>query len=558
MHRIDQGGATARRRRAASTALATALAVAIGSLATVAHARDDEAAAQARAAIARHGAELHATAAEQHEVHGTTQDASGARHVRFTRRYRGLRVRGGDFVVHLDGAGRYAHASSGLTAPITLSTTPGISAGAAAARARTRFAGTIESVDGGELVVDATGGRGRLAWEHRIVGWGPDGEIPSRLHVLTDAHTGAHIASWDEIIRVVGTGRSLYSGTVAIDAAYNDGYSLPYAMMDGSHGGNTVCDMQNGTSLCMLFEDADNVWGDGTTSDRQSAAVDAAYGAAVTFDYFKKVHGRSGVLGDGNGVPSRVHYGKYCRDAFWDGSQMTFCDAERWGRRSSPLTSLEIVAHEMTHGISDATANFMHTGEPGALAEATSDIFGAMVEFFADNPSDPPGYLVGEQVHAAGGATPMRYMYDPALDGESHGCWSSTTKDAEIHASSGVASHFFFMLAEGSGNTSFGFSPTCGSAPAVAGIGRSAAERIWFRALSTYFTSSTSYVDTANPSNTARAHTLQAATDLFGRCGRQYRAVQAAWTAVNVAGPDEVCPPILPETLTVILGALLD
>ncbi|MEV4418014.1 proprotein convertase P-domain-containing protein, partial [Catellatospora sp. NPDC049609] len=78
--------------------------------------------------------------------------------------------------------------------------------------------------------------------------------------------------------------------------------------------------------------------------------------------------------------------------------------------------------------------------------------------------------------------------------------------------------------------------------PAVVGIGRTKAEKIWYRALDVYFTSSTRYVLTSNPGNTARAYTLSAATDLYGLCSLEYKTVQAAWTSVNVAGNDAACP----------------
>jgi hypothetical protein len=110
-----------------------------------------------------------------------------------------------------------------------------------------------------------------------------------------------------------------------------------------------------------------------------------------------------------------------------------------------------------------------------------------------------------------------------------------------VHYSSGVANHFFFDLAEGTGATPYGTSPVCGSADPVAGIGREKAEKIWFRALDTYFVSNTRYVNAAAPGNTARAYSLSAAADLHGLCGTEYKAVQAAWSAVNVAGSD-YCP----------------
>jgi thermolysin metallopeptidase-like protein/proprotein convertase P-domain-containing protein len=179
-----------------------------------------------------------------------------------------------------------------------------------------------------------------------------------------------------------------------------------------------------------------------------------------------------------------------------------------------------------------------YSGESGGLNEATSDIFGSMVEFYAGNAVDPGDYDIGEKIDIFGTGEPLRYMYNPSLDGSSHSCWSTSTRNVDVHYSSGVANHFFFDLAEGTGSTAYGTSPVCGSAAPVTGIGRDKAEKIWFRALDTYFVSNTPYVNTATPSNTARAHSLSAAADLYGLCGTEYKAVQAAWNAVNVAGAD--------------------
>jgi Zn-dependent metalloprotease len=197
----------------------------------------------------------------------------------------------------------------------------------------------------------------------------------------------------------------------------------------------------------------------------------------------------------------------------------------------------------VTHGVTEnsVSGGLTYGGESGGLNEATSDIFGTMVEFYAADASHPANYLIGEQIDLFGNGNALRSMYDPTLDRVSHGCWSTTTKDVDVHFSSGVGNHFFFDLAEGTGNTKYGRSPICGSAPGVVGIGRDKAARIWYRALDVYFTSNTSYVDTANPANTARAYTLRAAQDLYGLCGTEYKAVRAAWTAVNVAGADAAC-----------------
>ncbi len=135
-----------------------------------------------------------------------------------------------------------------------------------------------------------------------------------------DAATGAVRESWDEIENVNGTGTGIYVGGVTISTTQASTSS--YSMVDPTHGNGRTCDMNNSTSgTCTTFTDTDNVWGTGTTSSRQSAAVDAHYGAALTFDYFKNNHNRNGIFNNGTGVPSRVHYGSSYVNAFWDGAR---------------------------------------------------------------------------------------------------------------------------------------------------------------------------------------------------------------------------------------------
>jgi Zn-dependent metalloprotease len=483
-------------------------------------------------------AAIAAASGESYTAYRTKVDPSGASHVRYTRTYQGLRVYGGDFVIHTKAGGAYAGTSVGLTAPLTLATAAKVTAVQAGKAATARFEGKVTATGTPELFVDASSGKGRLAWETVVSGWAPDGQTPSRLHVISDALTGAYIGEFDEIEHVNGTGASVYSGPVVVDTTLS---GSTYSMIDPSHGNGRTCDMNNGTSTCTTFTDADNAWGTGATSNRQSAAVDAHFGAATTFDYFKNVHGRNGIFGNGAGVPSRVHYGNAYVNAFWDGAQMTYGDGSG---NSRPLVSLDVAGHEMSHGVTEAVVSggLTYSGESGGLNEATSDIFGSMVEFYANTTADPGDYQVGEKININGNNTPLRYMYNPTLDGSSHGCWSTSTNSIDVHYSSGPGNHFFFNLAEGTGATAYGTSPVCGSAPAVTGIGRAKAEKIWYRALDVYFTSNTRYVNSSNPGNTSRAYTLSAATDLYGLCSTEYKAVQSAWTAVNVAGNDAVCP----------------
>lgn len=495
--------------------------------------------AAADRALRAHGADAKAATGDAFEVYRSEVDAGGAAHVRYTRTYHGLRVYGGDVVVHTDAKGAYAGTSNSLAEPLRLSVAPAVGAVAAQRAARAGFAGRVTATRAPQLMVDASSGTGRLAWESVVEGWAPDGQTPSVLHVVTDATSNAVLGSWDEIETVAGTGKTLYSGNVTVDTTASGG---TYRMSDPSHGGNTACDMNNSTSgTCTVFTDADNVWGTNATGSRQTAAADAYYGAAKTFDYFKNVHGRNGIFGNGTGVPSRVHYGNAYVNAFWDGSRMTYGDGSGNAR---PLVAIDVAGHEMSHGVTEnvVAGGLTYSGESGGLNEATSDIFGTMVEFYAANASDPGDYLIGEKININGNGKPLRYMYNPSLDGSSDSCWSTATKTKNVHYSSGVANHFFFNLANGTGATSYGTSPVCGSAPAVTGIGRSKAELIWFRAVNLYFTSNTSYVNTGNPANTARAYSLHAAADLYGTCSAEYKAVRASWTAVNVAGSDAACP----------------
>ncbi|OEV10382.1 peptidase, partial [Streptomyces nanshensis] len=123
-----------------------------------------------------------------------------------------------------------------------------------------------------------------------------------------------------------------------------------------------------------------------------------------------------GIAGDGKGALSRVHYGDNYVNAFWDDSCFCMTYGDGQGNKN-PLTSLDVAAHEMSHGVTSTTANLEYAGESGGLNEATSDIFAAAVEFHADSPDDVPDYLVGEKIDINGDGTPLRWMDEPSKDG---------------------------------------------------------------------------------------------------------------------------------------------
>ncbi|MFF0341038.1 M4 family metallopeptidase [Kribbella sp. NPDC004875] len=523
---------------AAATAVATTTALGLTSATTATGAPTASpvpspaaAVAKARTAITSHLTTLRATTADTFVVKDVIVDKDGSSHVRMDRTIGGLQVLGGDVVVHQAADGAFKGASLTLSRSANVARTPKVSVATATSKALTKG---LKSEGKPSLVIEARKGAPRLAYLVTTAGTQADG-TPSRVTTTIDALTGAKLVSEQHIETATGDGKSLYSGTVPLQTSTATG---GFTLTDATRGNGFTADANNKTDsiLCQLFQlgcpaptkfvDADNHWGTGSNTDRATAAVDAHYGAATTFDYYKSVHGRNGIFGDGKGVPSRVHYGSNYVNAFWDGKQMTYGDGDNVA--AGPLVSLDVAGHEMSHGVTEHTANLTYSGESGGLNEATSDIFGTLVEFYANNTSDPGDYYIGEKIMKDRPA--LRFMDKPSKDGTSPDCYSSDVGNLDVHYSSAIANHFAYLLAEGTGAKTIGGlphnGPTCNGST-LTGIGHDKLGKIWFRALTTYMTSGTTYAQ-------ARTATLNAATDLYGASSAEKAAVAAAWSAVSV------------------------
>jgi hypothetical protein len=358
-----------------------------------------------------------------------------------------------------------------------------------------------------------------------VIGGFQDDGTPSRLHVVTDATTGKKLFEYQGI--ETGVGNSEYSGQVTIGTTQS---GSSYTMTDNTRGGHRTYNLNHGTSgTGTLFSQSTDTWGDGTPTTATTAGVDAAYGAQETWDFYKNTFGRSGIRGDGAAAYSRTHYGNAYVNAFWDDGCfcMTYGDGSG---NTHPLTALDVAGHEMSHGVTSNTAGLNYSGESGGLNEATSDILGTGVEWYANNSSDPGDYLIGEKININGNGTPLRYMDQPSKDGHSKDNWSSGIGGLDVHYSSGPANHFFYLLSEGSGaKTVNGVnynSPTADGLP-VPGIGRDNALKLWYKALTERFTSTTNYAS-------ARTQSLQAAADLWGSGSDTYNTVANTWAAIGV------------------------
>lgn len=460
-------------------------------------------------------------------------------HTRVRQTVGGIPVWEGEAIVHLKADGEVSTVTDALKEAIAVNTEPNLSEKDAFDlavenyRGRSPLGGADNKI---QLFVYRGQERDHLVYRvetPRITGKGD----PSAPVVFIDAHTGEKVFEYDNL--QTGTGSSLYSGTVSISTTVS---GSTYYMEDttrrmGTFNMNSTGNETTGTGGTQSrYTDTDDNWN--TTIQR--AGVDAHYGAAQTYDYYQAVHGRNGINGSNGpgtttsavgGIPlvvSRVHFGTSGRynNAFWYNNQMSYGDGD--GVNFSPLTTIDVAGHEMTHGVTEYTANLTYANESGALNEAVSDIFGAMVELRADGGTVTSNtWLIGEDCYTPGtSGDALRSMSSPFTYGDPDHYsirYTGTADSGGVHTNSGIANHQFFLLAAGGTNRVSGIS--------VTGIGASASERIWYRALTTYMTASTNF-------SAARTATINAANDLFGAGGTQATAVAQAWCAVGVG----TCP----------------
>jgi len=496
-------------------------------------------------------------------------DALGEDHVRLDQSYKGVPVFEGEAIVHFRN-GRVRAVTDDLARGLALSVEPTVQKSEALAAAHAALAprGAYAYEPMAELVVAGLepGVAGRavryvLAYHvHTELENGP-GET-KHTDFLVDAHTGRILESWDTLrtAGATGSGQSQWYGTVSLSTnSTATGYELRDTTRGsgGTFGANVTTNLLNGTSgTGTIFTDADNAWGDGLQyngtagagANAQTAGVDGHRGMQATWDFYQNAFGRNGIDDAGKATFSRMHYSSQYDNAFWSDSCfcMTYGDGQVGG--SVGEADLDTAGHEMSHGVCAATANLQYRKESGGLNEANSDIFGTLVEFYTLNnatgsfiPSTPgpgvgPNHVTANYKmfeNSWGHAYPneaLRWMYKPSRDGHSPDFYSSTIGRLDVHYSSGVANHFFFLLAHGSqvdGLCDNIASPMTNGVASITGIGNDKAGRIWYRALTVYMTKRTNYAG-------ARIATLNAAADLYGAASTEYATVNTAWLAVNV------------------------
>ncbi|MEU1607067.1 M4 family metallopeptidase [Micromonospora matsumotoense] len=469
--------------------------------------------AQARAAAV--GAASSLVASRPGYLHASADDAfvqrpvissEGIQYVPYERTYKGLAVVGGDFVLATTATGEVTYASVAQQQSIgELSTTPKLTATAAERTARAQLR-KVTGVEGTTLVVHTLGARPALAWETTVTGTGSDG--PSRLTVDVDAVTGAVLGTQEHVVR--GTGTGAWNGPVTLNTTQS---GSTYSLKDPTVTNQSCQDAANNTT----FSGPDDVWGNGTGTSKETGCVDALFSAQTEHKMLSQWLGRNGANGSGGAWPIRV--GLNDQNAYYDGSQVQIGKntAGQW------IGSLDVVAHEIGHGIDDTTPGGISRGN---TQEFVADTFGAATEWFANEPAsyDAPDFLVGEKINLVGSG-PIRNMYNPSALGDAN-CYSSSIPSQEVHAAAGPGNHWFYLLAMGSNPTNGQpTSPTCNSST-VTGLGIQKAIKIMYNAMLLKTTSS-SYLK-------YRTWTLQAAKTLYPGSCTEFNTVKAAWDAVSL------------------------
>jgi Zn-dependent metalloprotease/subtilisin-like proprotein convertase family protein len=469
------------------------------------------------------------------------KDNLGFTHSRYQQYYQNIKVVTGEYILHQKG-NRLVSANGVFYSQLTISTIANINAQQALDQAKKdigaskylwecseaeqiALTGKVYYPNGELVILPSINGdkkqKAILCWKLDVYATAPH----ERYNVYVDANTGNVVFKENRICTITtnGTAVTKYSGTQTIKV--DSLSSTSYRLREYSRGsGVETYNMLKGTTYTSAvdFTDADNFWN--TTTNQDDAALDAHFGAEKTYDYYFNIHNRNSYDNLGSVLKSYVHYSNAYNNAFWNGSVMTYGDGN--GTTFSPLTELDIAAHELSHGVTEFTSNLIYSYESGALNESFSDIFGVSVDFYT-NPANA-NWTIGDKSYTP--ATPgdgIRYMNNPNLEGDpdtylgTH-WYTGTADNGGVHYNSGVQNFWYYLLSSGgSGTNDKGFVYN------VSGVGINDARLVAYRNNCYYLTSGAQYADAAY-------YAIKSANDIFGNCSFKSQQVKNAWDAVGV------------------------
>lgn len=357
-----------------------------------------------------------------------------------------------------------------------------------------------------------------------------------RADVYVDAHTGEIIFENSKIqhIDVPATGNTLYNGSQNFTAEQvGNSYRLRQTTLGN---GIQTFNMNNSADY---INDAQDVTSSTTNFALNSDAVQVHWGTEQTYNYYLFRHGRNSFDNNGAVLNSYVNYGgSNIPNAFWNGSGMSYNNATNG--TVNELVALDIVGHEITHGVVQHSAGLIYSYQSGALNESFADIFGEMVENYAQLGIND--WLAGSAAHVIPNDA-TRSLSDPKSKNDPDTYlgqyWHTSSSDRfGVHINSGVQNKWFYLLSEGGTGTNDN-----NDNYTVTGIGIIKAAEIAYRNLTVYLTPNSNFFD-------ARTGAIQSAIDLFGAGSLEVVATTNSWNAVGVgaSSPDTV-PPTTPLNL---------
>jgi thermolysin len=469
----------------------------------------------------------------------------GRSHERLDQFHQGVRVFGGELVRQSD-SGQTVSVFGSFYTGIRVDTEPTLSPGDAADIAAELTGAAVGPESTPELVVlPKDEGGYLLAYRLRVL-------TAEDLTVLfLDANTGDLAMQYSDLQTTVGTGQGVHKDTKKVSTTVRNG---TYLAIDGMRPPAIYTyDLKGNLSRTQLYlnglvtlndsdvaSDSDNEWTD-------PAAVDAHAYAGWTYDYLYKRFNRQGLDNRNLTMTSIVHPVKredwasqptavlnlYYLNAFYAGRGIMVygeglppgvtMGGRQWNYFSG---AIDVVAHELAHGVTDYTSGLIYRNESGALNEAFSDIIGTSVEYFYQQAGSgylKADYLLGEDLTAP--PTPFRSMADPqAYDDPDHYSkrYTGSSDNGGVHSNSGIANNAFYLAVEGGVNRTSGLK--------VQGVGaanREKIEKVFYRGFTQFLPANATFA-------MARAATLQAARDLYGTGSDVERAIEQAWTAVGV------------------------
>lgn len=356
-----------------------------------------------------------------------------------------------------------------------------------------------------------------------------------------------------------GAAATRYSGSKNIETNFDSGLSR-YVLQDNTRGNGIVTYNSGKTNTypSTHFTDTDNTWNDGNytsgSTTKDNAALDAHWGAMMTYDFWKNIFNRNSFDDKGTQIKSYVHYDdtpattRGMENAFWNGSVMSYGDG--FTTFNGPLTSIDVCGHEIGHAICSYTANLAYQNQSGALNEGFSDIWGVCIEQYGRNgnlnspvdtasPGSSAVWRIGEDMTSSGYLRSMSYprtkgqpdtfqgtnYITTADDGSCTPSGGSTGNDyCGVHTNSGVLNHWFYIVTAGKSGTNTAPVPFVYN---VSGIGLTKSSQIAYYAERDYLTPNSTFLD-------ARNATIAVASSLYCATSTEVQAVTNAWNAVNV------------------------